>query len=82
VAALIFGDRETAIGHWQGLLDAGIYTNLMIPPAAPSGKYIVRISLSAAHSDEDIDRILDELKVLAGPQLLRQVHEPERNALM
>ncbi len=66
VAALIFDDRETAIGHWQGLLDAGIYTNLMIPPAAPSGKYIVRISLSAAHSDEDIDCILDALKVLAG----------------
>ena len=61
----IFGERETAIGHWQGLLDAGIYTNLMIPPAAPSGKYIVRISLSAAHSDEDIDYIIGALEALA-----------------
>lgn len=65
VAALIFGERETAMGLWQGLLDAGIYTNLMIPPAAPSGKYIVRISLSAAHSDEDIDQILAALEALA-----------------
>lgn len=65
VAALIFGERETAIGHWQGLLDAGIYTNLMIPPAAPSGKFIVRISLSAAHSDEDIDYIINALEALA-----------------
>jgi 8-amino-7-oxononanoate synthase len=65
VAALIFGERETAIGHWQGLLDAGIYTNLMIPPAAPSGKFIVRISLSAAHSDEDIDYIIRALEALA-----------------
>ena len=65
VAALIFGERETAIGHWQGLLDAGIYTNLMIPPAAPSGKFIVRISLSAAHSDQDIDYIINALEVLA-----------------
>lgn len=65
VAALIFGERETAIGHWQGLLDAGIYTNLMIPPAAPSGKYIVRISLSAAHGDEDIDYIINALEALA-----------------
>ncbi len=65
VAALIFGERDIAIAHWQGLLDAGIYTNLMIPPAAPSGKYIVRISLSAAHSDEDIDHLLAALKTLA-----------------
>lgn len=65
VAALIFGERETAIGHWQGLLDAGIYTNLMIPPAAPSGKFIVRISLSAAHSEEDIDYIINALEALA-----------------
>ena len=65
VAALIFGERETAIGLWQGLLDAGIYTNLMIPPAAPSGKFIVRISLSAAHSDQDIDYIINALEVLA-----------------
>lgn len=65
VAALIFGERDAAMEHWQGLLDAGIYTNLMIPPAAPSGKYIVRISLSAAHSDEDIDRLVAVLKDLA-----------------
>ncbi len=65
VAALIFGERETAIEHWQGLLDAGIYTNLMIPPAAPSGKFIIRISLSAAHGDEDIARIVSALAALA-----------------
>jgi len=65
VSALIFSNREAAIGTWQGLLDAGTYTNLMIPPAAPSGKYIVRISLSAAHSDEDIDHILAALAALA-----------------
>ena len=68
VAALIFGERETAIAHWQGLLDAGIYTNLMIPPAAPSGKFIVRISLSAAHSDEDIDYLIRALEGLASRQ--------------
>jgi 8-amino-7-oxononanoate synthase len=65
VAALIFDEREAAIEHWQGLLDAGVYTNLMIPPAAPSGLNIVRISLSAAHSDEQISRIVGALETLA-----------------
>lgn len=65
VAALVFGERDLAIEHWQGLLDAGVYTNLMIPPATPSGLNIVRISLSAAHSDEDLSRIIEALEALA-----------------
>ncbi|MGQ0619046.1 MAG: serine palmitoyltransferase [Panacagrimonas sp.] len=70
VAALVFGEREVAMAHWQGLLDAGVYTNLMIPPATPSGLNIVRISLSAAHSDADITHIINALETLArGPRL-------------
>jgi 8-amino-7-oxononanoate synthase len=65
VAALVFGERDVAIAHWQGLLDAGVYTNLMVPPATPSGLNIVRISLSAAHSDQDISRIVGALEALA-----------------
>jgi len=65
IAALVFDERDAAIAHWQGLLDAGIYTNLMVPPATPGGLSIVRISLSAAHSDEDVTRIIDCLQGLA-----------------
>lgn len=65
VVALVFGERDVAIAHWQGLLDAGVYTNLMVPPATPSGLNIVRISLSAAHSDQDVSRIVAALEALA-----------------
>jgi 8-amino-7-oxononanoate synthase len=65
VTALVFPERNDAIAHWQGLLDAGIYTNLMVPPATPAGMNIVRISLSAAHSDEDIARMIGALESLA-----------------
>ncbi|MGH8667351.1 MAG: serine palmitoyltransferase [Burkholderiales bacterium] len=65
IAALIYPERETALAHWRALLDAGIYTNLMVPPATPSGLSVVRISLSAAHTDEDIGRILQCLEALA-----------------
>lgn len=68
VTALLFNERELAMRLWQGLLDAGIYTNLMVPPSTPAGLSIVRISLSAAHSDADIDRMIDVLAKLA-PQL-------------
>jgi 8-amino-7-oxononanoate synthase len=65
VTALVFNEREQAMGLWQGLLDNGIYTNLMVPPSTPAGLNIVRISLSAAHSDEDIGRMIDVLGKLA-----------------
>ena len=66
VAALVFEERDQALAMWQGLLDAGVYTNLMIPPATPAGLCLVRISLSAAHSDEEIGRIVEALAGLAG----------------
>ena len=59
--ALLFDTREAALSTWQGLLDAGVYTNLMIPPATPAGLAIVRISLSAAHSDDDLTLIIASL---------------------
>jgi len=65
IAALVFAERDEAIAQWQGLLDAGIYTNLMVPPATPAGLSIVRISLSAAHSDDDLSRIIESLRALA-----------------
>jgi len=40
------------------LLANGIYTNLMVPPATPKGLNLLRISLSAAHTPEQIDRIV------------------------
>ena len=61
VAALVFTERAEAQALWQSLLDSGIYTNLMIPPATPAGLSLVRISLSAAHSDDDIGQIIAAL---------------------
>jgi 8-amino-7-oxononanoate synthase len=43
---------------WSGLLDRGILTNLMIPPATPNGEVLIRFSVSAAHSRDHLDRAL------------------------
>ena len=73
VTALVFNEREHAIAHWQGLLDAGIYTNLMVPPSTPAGLNIVRISLSAAHSDAQISRMIEAFEQLRRPPAARCV---------
>jgi 8-amino-7-oxononanoate synthase len=43
---------------WGELLSQGVYVNLVLPPATPGGSPLLRCSLSAAHSREQIDVML------------------------
>jgi 8-amino-7-oxononanoate synthase len=43
---------------WGELMSQGVYVNLVLPPAAPGGCSMLRCSLSAAHSPEQIDVVL------------------------
>ncbi|MCU4184356.1 pyridoxal phosphate-dependent aminotransferase family protein [Acidiferrimicrobium sp. IK] len=42
---------------WKSLLEHGVYTNCAIPPAVP--RSVLRTSVMATHTEEDIDRALD-----------------------
>jgi len=44
---------------WGELLSQGVYVNLVLPPATPGGSPLLRCSLSAAHSREQIDVMLE-----------------------
>jgi 8-amino-7-oxononanoate synthase len=57
VIATILDTPQQALALWKGLLDRGIYVNLILPPAAPEGKSLVRCSVSAAHSNEQMDYV-------------------------
>jgi 8-amino-7-oxononanoate synthase len=50
---------------WSQLLSGGIYVNLVLPPATPGGIPLLRCSLSAAHSQEQIDSILKAFAVIS-----------------
>lgn len=63
VAVSLDGPTE-AVAFWHGLLDAGVYVNLMLPPATPDQRSLVRCSVSAAHTDEQIDRICQAFAAL------------------
>ena len=58
VVALKLSDSETAIRFWNRTIDEGLYTNIAIPPATPDGLSLLRVSISAAHSDQEINRAL------------------------
>ena len=58
VLGIRLSDRAQALAAWNGMLQAGVYVNLMLPPAAPAGASLLRMSVSAAHTDEQIDTII------------------------
>ena len=58
VVAVTMPDKEAAIGFWAALLNSGIYLNLALPPATPNGVSLLRSSVSAAHTPEQIDTVL------------------------
>jgi 8-amino-7-oxononanoate synthase len=58
VVAVTIEDRRQSILGWNRLLESGIYVNLVMPPASPGDYSLLRCSVSAAHTSDQIDRIL------------------------
>jgi len=58
VIAVRLGKKEEALSSWNRLLEAGVYTNLMIPPASPDGFSYLRCSVSAAHTPQQLEGII------------------------
>ncbi len=57
VVAVRVANVEQAVALWKGLLENGVYVNLVTPPATPDGGCLLRCSVSAGHSTEQIDQI-------------------------
>ena len=66
VIAVVLGDRVEALQFWNGLLQRGVYVNLMLPPATPNGVSLIRCSVSAAHTPEQIDAVCAAFAELRG----------------
>ena len=64
VVAVRMSSRQRALAMWQKLLDDGVYINLILPPAAPDGGSLLRCSVSAGHTREQIDQIIEAFRRL------------------
>jgi len=58
IVAVIMPDLERGAGMWEALLKEGLYVNLARPPATPAGMTLLRCSLCAEHSAEEVETIL------------------------
>jgi 8-amino-7-oxononanoate synthase len=57
IIAVRFAEREKAFGAWTALIERGVYVNLVLPPASPDGGSLLRCSVSAGHTPEQIEHI-------------------------
>lgn len=65
VIAVRIGEAARALQFWNRLLEAGVYVNLMIPPASPDSHSYLRCSVSAAHTPEQIEAVIGAFRTAA-----------------
>jgi 7-keto-8-aminopelargonate synthetase-like enzyme len=58
IISVIMPDLERGAAMWEALLKEGLYVNLARPPATPAGMTLLRCSLCAEHSAEQVQTIV------------------------
>ncbi len=58
IIPVIIGEDTKALMFWKALFDAGVYTNVVLPPAVPPNLSLLRTSYIASHTDEQLERVL------------------------
>ena len=62
IIAVVMPDLEKGAAMWAALLENGLYVNLARPPATPAGMTLLRCSLCAEHSSEQVADILNRFE--------------------
>jgi len=65
IIAVIMPDQVTTARMWDALLKRGVYVNMARPPATPAGTFLLRLSLCASHTSEQVDTILERFAAAA-----------------
>ncbi len=69
IIPIVIGDMMKTMEAWKALFNAGIYTNVALPPAVPPDFSLLRTSYMATHTDDQVDKILETFK-----KLKNQIH--------
>lgn len=59
IVPVLIGPDELTVAFWKGLWDAGIFTTPALPPGVPTNGSLIRTSVNANHTPEQIERILE-----------------------
>ncbi len=65
IQPLLVGDNQAVLALSEGLRERGIWVTAIRPPTVPVGTARLRITLSAAHGEADVTRLIEALHELA-----------------
>jgi glycine C-acetyltransferase/8-amino-7-oxononanoate synthase len=58
VVAVRLTDPILTVKFWDALLKSGVYVNMALPPATPNGLALLRCSLCAAHTPQQVETLI------------------------
>jgi 8-amino-7-oxononanoate synthase len=64
VVPVFIGDQIKCFRLWTALYENGVFANPVIPPAVEPGHALMRTSYIATHTDEQLNRVLEQFEVL------------------
>ncbi len=65
IVAVPLPDVPTALAFWNRLLEQGVYVNLVLPPATPDERPLLRCSVTALHDEAQIDNAVGQFAIVA-----------------
>src|SRR5665213_1096222 len=66
IIPVVIGELSRTLQLWRALFDEGVFTHPIVPPAVPASSCRLRVSMSAEHTEEQIDRVLGAFERVAG----------------
>ncbi|MBB5874487.1 8-amino-7-oxononanoate synthase [Allocatelliglobosispora scoriae] len=73
IIPVLTGTPEATYRMWSRLFEAGVFTNPVVPPAVAAAGCRLRMTVTATHTDEQLDHVLDVFvrlsrELLTGPE--------------
>ncbi len=59
IIPIYVGDDLRAAIIWKAMFEAGVYVNMVVAPAVPEGKQLLRTSYMATHTNEQLGKVLE-----------------------
>jgi 8-amino-7-oxononanoate synthase len=81
IVPVVIGELTTTLELWRALFDEGVFTHPIVPPAVSATSCRLRVSMSAEHSDEQVDRVLEAFQRVARNRLPNRQTDPPRARL-
>lgn len=59
IVPVVIGDEKKCFALWKALYEMGIFTTPVIPPAVPPQHTLLRVCITATHTDKHIERVIE-----------------------